>query len=520
MIEFLQDNLLLTLFIVIALGTAFGAIPFGPIKFGAAGALFIGLFVGAFVELPVDQLTVLQDLGLGLFVYMVGLEAGESFFKNIRSQFGLMAMSLVSIVLAAVTAVLVGGLLGVAREVSVGAFAGSLTSTPSLSLAQQQTGSDLPAVGYSIGYPTGIVVAILLVAATITKNWKASKDQENAENNELRGVRIAVQNLITSEELLERFGNQITAGAVGRKGRSEILGSDFTLHPGDTVFMMVTKGVREDVVKAVGRKLPALSRRIPNMTVQRFNVSNLDIAGNELGNIPLHQKFGAQTLRVRRGDEELLATDDLNLASGDVVEVIVPTANVTHVEQYLGNSVQVANSLNWIAAAGGLVFGFILAAIPFPLPGGTSFFIGAAGGPLISGLILGALNRTGRVAWQLPRSANYALRQFGLMLFLAAVGTASGPAFASTAFSLQGLITILLAAVIGLVGCGSLLLMANWAGQSSPRANGAVAGLLGQPAVLEYALQNSNDNRIMTGYSTTFAVALIFKIMVVPFMLI
>ncbi|MHA2788613.1 aspartate-alanine antiporter-like transporter [Corynebacterium sp. S7] len=476
MIEFLQENVLLTIFIVIAAGAAFGAIPFGPIKFGAAGALFVGLAVGAFVELPADQLSILQDLGLGLFVYMVGLEAGETFFKNIRSQFGLMMMSLVSIVLGALAAVGVGGLLGIAREVSVGAFAGALTSTPSLSLAQQQTGSDLPAVGYSIGYPTGVIVAILLVAATITRNWKAPKDEDRSAESELRGVRIAVEKTVTSDELDEKFPNQITAGVLSRNGKTVILDSDFTLEPGDSVFMMTTRGVRDQVIKTIGRKLPELSRRIPHMTIQRFSVSNQDIAGNELGNLPLYEKFGAQTLRVRRGDDELLATDDLHIASGDVIEVVVPTANVTRLEQYLGDSVQVANQLDWVAAAGGLVFGFILAAIPFPLPGGTSFLIGAAGGPLISGLILGALNRTGRIAWQLPRSANYALRQFGLMLFLAAVGTASGPAFASTAFSLQGLTTILLAAIIALVGCGSLLLMAYWAGQSETRANGAVAG--------------------------------------------
>ncbi|WP_257161478.1 aspartate:alanine exchanger family transporter [Corynebacterium cystitidis] len=520
MIDFLQNNALLTIFIVIGLGTAFGAIPFGPIKFGAAGALFIGLFVGAIIELPEAVLATLQDLGLGLFVYMIGLEAGESFFKNIRKQFGLMAMSIVSIILAAVTAVLVGGLLGVAREVSVGAFAGAMTSTPSLSLAQVQTGSDLPAVGYSIGYPTGIVVAILLVFVTIGKNWKASRDEDDSAGSQLRGVRLAVRHPVTSEELVEEFGSNITAGVRRHNGKIEILDSTFELSPGDTVFMMVKEGVREDLVKRVGRPLQPLSRRLPQLTVQKFSVSNQDIGGNRLDNLPLYAKFGAQTLRIRRGDEEILATDDVTIASGDVIEVIVPTRNVTRLESYLGNSIQVANELDWVASATGLALGFILAVIPFPLPGGASFVIGAAGGPLISGLVLGALNRTGRIAWQLPRSANYAIRQFGLMLFLASVGTASGPAFASTAFSLDGLLTIGIAAVIGLVGCGSLLLMAWAFGQSAGRANGAVAGLLGQPAVLQYALQNSSDNRIMDGYSTTFAVALIFKIVVIPFMLV
>ena len=106
------------------------------------------------------------------------------------------------------------------------------------------------------------------------------------------------------------------------------------------------------------------------------------------------------------------------------------------------------------------------------------------------------------------------------MMFLAAVGTASGPAFASTAFSLQGLTAILLAVLVSIAGCGTFLLLAALLGKSATRANGGVSGMLGQPAVLQYALENSSDSRIMSGYTATFAVALIFKIVIIPFLLV
>ena len=516
----LSENTILTIFIVILLGTIFGAIKFGPVKFGAAGALFIGLAFGAFVTPSDDHLTLLQNLGLGLFVYLIGLEAGEEFFKNIRSQFGLMLASVVAVTIAAVVAVVAGGLLGVAREVSVGAFAGALTSTPSLSLAQEQTGSALPAVGYSIGYPTGIVVAILLVAATINRKWKAKRDQNDADAQTLRTVRVQVNREVTGEELNEKFYDQFVIASVNRAGTATSVGADYTLKVGDEVHLVASKAVLNDLVAAIGRKLPRSPFRTPQLTVQRYSVSNQDIAGNQIGNLPLYTNNQAQIVRIRRGDEMLLATAETYLASGDIVEVVHPASKRHTMEAYFGNSIQVASELNWIATAGGLAIGYLFAIIPIPLPGGTTFTIGAAGGPLIAGLILGALQRTGGVAWQLPRSANYSIRQLGLMIFLAAVGIASGPAFVSTAFSLDGLITVLLAALIALAGCGSMLALAYFLGQSETRANGAVGGLLGQPAVLQYALQNSNDARIMSGYSTTFAIALIYKIVVVPFMVV
>ena len=520
MIDILSDNTLITMFVVIALGTAFGAIKFGPIQFGAAGALFVGLAVGAFIAPPNAELGLLQSLGLGLFVYLLGLEAGEAFFRNIRSQFWLMAVNAVAVLLAAVTAVGAGALLGVSREMAVGTFAGAMTSTPSLSLVQEQTGSDLPAVGYSIGYPTGIVVAIILVLFTVNRTWKAGRDQAGDSDAQLRGIFVRVDRPVSSTELREKLDGRFVVGTVSRGRRYEVVGNTYDLQPGDIIYVMIDRADQDEFVDLVGERLPSQGLRNPRLTVQRYTLSNQDLAGNTVGNLPLFRNHGAQILRVRRGDERVLATEDTHLASGDIVEVVHPTARQQSVENFFGNSVQTASSLDWVATALGLAAGFALAIVPIPLPGGASFALGAAGGPLIIGLILGALHRTGRFAWQLPMSANFSVRQLGLMLFLAAVGVASGPAFASTAFSLDGLITIVLAAIIALVGCGSVLIGGYFLGQSAQRSNGAVSGQLGQPAVLQYALQNSSDSRIMAGYSATFAIALILKILVVPFMLV
>lgn len=521
MLSFLDGHVLLTVFLVITAGTAFGAIPFGPLRFGAAGTLFVGLAVGPFVNLPPEALSIFQELGLGLFVYMLGLEAGETFFRDVKEQLGLMVAALLAVTLAAVTAVVGSGLLGIAREVALGVFSGALTSTPSLSLAQEQTGSDSPAVGYSLGYPTGVILAILLVAFTIGSNWRASRDQENPDEKILRLVRISVTKEPDWDSLDEQWADQFRLCTIRREGRTRVATDPTAIRRGDTAVMLTTKAALPRLIRALGRRLgPVSAQQGGNLTVQHYRVSNKDIAGNTIANLPLYDKHRAQVVRIRRGDETILPTDETSLEAGDIVEMVMPTSRVEDVRNYLGDSIQDFSELDWIAAAGGLVVGFLLALIEVPLPGGSSFALGAAAGPLLAGIILGSLGRTGRTAWKLPRTANYTLRQFGLMLFLAAVGTASGPAFAETAFSMDGLRSIALAAAVCLVGAGSFLLMAWGMGQSSTRSNGAMSGLLGQPAVLQYALQNASDTRIMSGYTATFAIALVYKIVIIPVMLV
>lgn len=517
-IQTLADNLLLTLFLVMAAGAAIGAIPFGPLKFGAAGALFVGLAVGAVVPMDSEHLTIFQDLGLGLFVYLVGLEAGETFFKEFREQLGLMMASVVAVTLGAVAAVAMGGLLGLVQDVSVGVFAGALTSTPSLALAQEQSGSATPAVGYSLGYPTGVAVAIILVALVIAREWGARNDQVNPEDLELSQIRVKVEHMITQDELDERLGTQVRLATVQRGGGTWVVEPGAPLRTGDVVTLWATRAALPAAVELMGHEVPRRRLIDRKVTVRRFTVSNRDIAGSSIGALPLYGDFRARIARVQRADDDILATSDTYLEMGDVVEVVLPVRRFDDVETFFGNSVRTVSELDSVAAAGGLALGFLAALLVVPLPGGSSFALGAAAGPLLVGMVLGAVRRTGVTAWQLPRQANFTLRKFGLMLFLAAVGLASGPAFAATAFTLTGLQAVLLAVVVSIAGCGSFLLISKLMGQSPARAVGGVSGLLGQPAVLQYALGRSTDGRIMTGYATTFAVALLYKIIIVPFL--
>ena len=161
MIDLLASSPLLTIMVVMALGAVVGTIPFGPVRFGAAGALFVGLAIGALDPALGDGLGLVQSLGLALFVYTVGIAAGETFFSDLRRQLPLMVVG--TAVLAAVTAlaVVVGRMLALDSAMIAGAFAGALTSTPALAAATTATGSPDAAVGYSRGYPVGVTLAII-----------------------------------------------------------------------------------------------------------------------------------------------------------------------------------------------------------------------------------------------------------------------------------------------------------------------------------------------------------------------
>lgn len=483
----------------------------------------MGLLVGAFVAPDTVSLKLIQELGLGIFVYMLGLEAGETFFKDLRKQLGIMGAALVACIAGGLVAMLGGKLINLGAEVSVGVFAGALTSTPSLALAQKQTGSALPAVGYSIGYPTGVAVAILIVAFALGRDWKAKNDSENPDEKKLHRLSIVVNREdIDLSELVENHGDQFVLATIRHRGKTRVaedIGVIKELTKGDVVTLLATKAVTQDLIDKIGHRAPRNPFAERNTNLVEYRISNRQVAGLKVEDLDLYERFHARIVRVRRADEMLLANDDTYLFLGDILEIVVAPRERRALRAYLGDSIQSFAELDWVATAGGLFLGYLAGLITIPLPGGGSFDLGASAGPLLVGMILGALHRTGPIAWQVPRVANYSLRQLGLMMFLAAIGIMSGPAFARTAFSWQGLKAVCLGAVVTFVAGIVFLALSKILGQSTARASGGISGVLGQPAVLQYGMENSTDSRIMPGYSATFAIALVFKIVMVPFLL-
>lgn len=509
---------LLALFVVVALGAAIGAIRIGPLRFGAAGALFVGLVVSAFhPEIVSNHMSIVQPMGLAFFVYCVGISAGATFFQNLRKQTNLLALTTIVCVVGALIALVGGRLLGLSSGLTSGLFTGALTAAPALDTATRLTGDPNAAVGYAFGYPVGVIGGILIVTITVTRRWVGPKDTPSLAGSSLEAVSIRVSKHINTREIDAWREQRVRLSYLHRDGRTRVIAPGEDLLPGDHVVMVGDPASIKETAPLVGEILDHnLEDDRSDLAFERIVVSNPDVAGRSVSELNVTKRFGAVITRVRRGDLDLLARDDLDLQLGDHVAVVVPTGELDDIAEWLGDSERRVAEVDGMAFGIGLVLGLLLGIVSFPLPGGQGFQLGAAAGPLIVGMLLGALRRTGPLVWTLPAAANLTIRQIGLMLFLAALGLNAGPQFASLLGSPEGWRAALLAAVMVIVCCAIQALGAKFIGLSSARAAGGIAGFLGQPAVLQAADARVTDERIEAAYATLFAFAIIVKILLLP----
>ena len=509
---------LLALFVVVALGAAIGAIRIGPLRFGAAGALFVGLVVSALhPEVVSNHMSIVQPMGLAFFVYCVGISAGATFFQNLRKQTNLLALTTIVCVVGALIALIGGRLLGLSSGLTSGLFTGALTAAPALDTATRLTGDPNAAVGYAFGYPVGVIGGILIVTITVTRKWVGPKDTPSLAGSSLEAVSIRVSKHINTRDIDAWRDQRVRLSYLRRDGRTRVTAPGEDLLPGDHVVMVGDPASIKETAPLVGEILDHnLEDDRSDLAFERIVVSNPDVAGRSVCELNVTKRFGAVITRVRRGDLDLLARDDLDLQLGDHVAVVVPTDELDDVAEWLGDSERRVAEVDGMAFGIGLVLGLLLGIVSFPLPGGQGFQLGAAAGPLIVGMLLGALRRTGPLVWTLPAAANLTIRQIGLMLFLAALGLNAGPQFASLLGSPEGWRAALLAAVMVVVCCVIQALGAKFIGLSSARAAGGIAGFLGQPAVLQAADARVTDERIEAAYATLFAFAIIVKILLLP----
>jgi putative transport protein len=510
MADMLVDNPVLLLVLVVGFGGVVGAVRIAGFSLGPAAALFLGLAVSAWDERLVIPDIVLT-IGLVLFAYLVGLDAGPSL--------GLSAGRRSLAAGAAAAAVIVGAAGAVWAAASVldlspggraGLFAGALTNTPALAAATEQldAGDPSAAVGYSLAYPLGVVV--MLVAAQAILRRKAVPD---AADRALVAWTIRVEQDDLPPLGALRHHGDLAFGRARIAGRIALPDDDSRLDVGD---LLVVIGHSHDVAAfadEIGSRsdthLP-LDRR--TLDFRRIVVSDRAVVGRRLGDLDLLDRFGAAVTRIRRGDADVVATDDAVLRAGDRIRVVASRDRFPQVAAFFGDSERRLAELDSATLGLGIAAGLLVGLVPIPIPGGT-FELGAAGGPLIVGLALGAIGRTGPLTWTLPYGMNSVLRQFGALLFFATVGTRSGAAFAEEVGSLLGLETVLAGALVTAAAATAGLAVARALSMDPAGAAGLLAGLQTQPAVLAFADRRTDgDDRVNVGYAMVFPVAMIVKI--------
>ncbi|WP_432061129.1 aspartate:alanine exchanger family transporter [Streptomyces sp. S1] len=515
--QFFADYPWFTLFIVIAAGSLFGMVRFGPVRLGAAGVLFAGLLLGALdPDIGPAVPAGLSVLGLALYVYTVGLEAGPAFFRELRPQLAVMTGAVVALVLTALAVGFLGStVFGIDGPYLAGGYAGIGTTTPGLAAAQASSPDPAqPATGYAIGYPLAVVLTILFVAGVAAvRNWPSRRDPGSGLPAELITRTVEVTRPVRWADVPGAADGRLLASADRPAGGvPRVARSLDALTPGDQVVLVGGPEAVAAGVEALGILAPAhLLDRRDVVDYRRVLLTNPDLAGRTVAELGLGDRYGAKATRVRRGDQDLLAHDDLLLQLDDRIRVVMPRERTAEVTAFLGDTEARVSEVSAVSMGLGLAAGFLIG-IPKLTVGSTVLSLGTAAGPLVMAMVLGRLRRTGPLVWVLPTRANLTLRQIGLLLFLACVGLTSGYAFRREAFSLFGLKLLAVLFVGALLSYALMVLVARLLGQSRPRTMGLLAGYVGNPAITAYANSRVSDGRVNTGYATLFALAIIVKI--------
>jgi putative transport protein len=546
MIQLLIDNPLLLLFIVASLGYAIGRIKIKGSSLGVAAVLFVGLAFGALhPDLKLPDIVFL--LGLAIFVYTVGLSSGPGFFnsfqrKGFRDNLFMGAM----IVLAALLTAVAQAALQLKATVAAGMFAGSLTNTPALAGLLDTINSTAPpdqldamlaepVVGYSVAYPFG-VLGMILAVFVMQRLWQIDYP---AEARSLRRFHLVEQELynrtvrvtrpevtgIPLRDLRRRYGWEALFSRLKRGDVVSLATGPTRLRLGDLINVVGS-------TEAVGQVIPLLGEATgedleldrSEFDFRRVFVSNPEVVGRRLADLHLPQTYGAIVTRVRRGDIDLLADGDTVLELGDRVRVVTRRKNIPEINRLFGDSYRDLSEIDLLSFGLGLSLGLLVGLIPLPLPGGITFTLGFAGGPLIVALILGARRTTtlwGRpLVWSLPYSANLTLRQIGLILLLAGIGLRSGYIFVNT-FAQSGGLSVFLAGAAITTMTAFLTLIIGHKLLKIPYGmlTGMLAALQTQPAVLGFSLEQADNDLPNIGYALIFPIATVAKIILAQLLL-
>ena len=246
-----------------------------------------------------------------------------------------------------------------------------------------------------------------------------------------------------------RSEDAVTFGRVKRGDELFVASDDVELLPGDLVTVVGPAPDADAVVTALGRESTEhVELERGEVDFRRIVVSQRAVAGRTVAELELQSHHGGAVTRVRRGDVDMVAAPDLVLELGDRVRVVAPPSRMDEIARYFGDSYRELRELDVLSFSVGVALGLLVGAIDVPLPGGGTFSLGFAGGPLVVGLLLGAIGRTGPIVWQLPHSANLTLRQLGTVLFLAGIGVNAGDAFGDTILSRDALGVVAAAIVV------------------------------------------------------------------------
>ncbi|KHS47938.1 putative transporter [Hafnia paralvei] len=509
---------------------------------GIGGVLFGGIVVGHFAQLydlslNGDMLHFIQEFGLILFVYTIGIQVGPGFFSSLRvSGLRLNGFAILMVVLSGIVTALVHKIFDVPLPVILGVFSGAVTNTPALGAGQQiltDLGSDPALVdkmgmGYAMAYPFGIC-GILLVMWILRLLFRISVDAEAKDFDSKNGLKhelLQTMNISVRNPNLAGLpirdvpiinSDEIVCSRLKRGEHLMVPMPNTILELGDLIHLV---GQRQDLENArlvIGDQVDtSLSTRGTELQVSRVVVTNEKVLGKKIRDLNLKQKYDVVISRLNRSGVELVASSNASLQFGDILNLVGRPESIDQVADIVGNAQQKLQQVQMLPVFIGIGLGVLLGSIPLFIPGfPAALKLGLAGGPLVVALILGRIGSIGKLYWFMPPSANLALRELGIVLFLSVVGLKSGGNFIDTLVNGDG---------VSWIGYGILitaipLLTAGILARAMAKMNylticGMLAGSMTDPPALAFANGlHPTSGAAALSYATVYPLAMFLRIM-------
>ena len=528
---FVQATLVIAL--ICAIGLALGQIKIKGISLGVIFVFFAGILAGHFgLKVNQDMLTMLQNFGLILFIYALGVQVGPGFFSSFKE--GGVKLNMLGIFLmvaGTAMAVILHWTTGVSISDMMGLLSGAVTNTPMLGAAQQAllqvepdniAGANNMAMACAVGYPFGLIGMILL-RTLIGKKRKKSQDH-SSDNTFVAEYQVSNPAVFgkTIMEIRQNADCHFVISRIWKDGQVIIPTSETIIEENEHLLVTSGKSDVERVKTLFGQKEDVDWNKkgidwnsIDNQLVSRkVLVTKPELNGMKLGSLKLRNSYGINITRVTRAGIDLLPSRSLRLQLGDKLTVVGEQRAIENVGTRLGNQAKELSNPNLFAIFIGIVLGLVLGSIPFAFPGmSMPVKLGIAGGPIIVGLIMGAFGPRMHLSIYMSRSANLMLRQLGLTLYLAGLGLSAGEGFFDTVFTAEGLKWVIMSLVLAIV---PVLLTAFVAGKifkTSYADNvGMLCGAMANPFALDFADPDGEGEDPAVAYATVYPASIFLRI--------
>lgn len=527
--------------IVIAVGVYLGKIKIGGISIGVTFVLFAGIAAGHIgFTAPTNILSFLQEFGLILFVFMIGLQVGPGFLESFRK--GGITLNLLSTVMVVLNVIVMFACYYIFFDTSdpknlpmmVGTLYGAVTNTPGLGAANETLYSifdkgEVPQIasGYACAYPLGVLG---IIGATIAIKYifgiKLEKEEEelakeDEDNDDVKPhfMDLEVTNLYLEGKTLAQVHNFLNRDFVCSRilhdGHVSIPNGSTIFHIGDKLFVVCAENDAEAIIAFIGPTINVdWKKQDEPMVSKRILVTRSSINGKTLGQMHFSSAYGVNITRVTRQGMDLFAFPSLSLQVGDRIMVVGPEDAVNRVAAVMGNSIKRLDAPNIATIFVGVFIGILFGSIPVAIPGiPVPIKLGIAGGPLIIAILIGRYGYKVHLVTYTTTSANMMLREIGLMLFLASVGIKAGDGFLETVIQGDGvkyvytgfLITIIPILIIGIIA------------RKKYKFNyftimGMIAGTYTDPPALAYANSICSKEAPSIGYSTVYPLSMFLRI--------